>query len=132
MIFDKEPKEKPKKPSQERRTSERYLKNLILNYFDPVNPDKKHEITQLKNISKGGICFITSKPFAEGTVLGIELNTPFITDTTYLEGVIHASHEKMKDHIYETRLEFHNLTHEAKVLLEMLIEYFEKMKKLSE
>jgi hypothetical protein len=50
--------------------------------------------------------------------------TPYLSGTTHLQGVVKESHEKMKDRIYETRLEFEPLGTEAKVLLEKLIELF--------
>lgn len=114
----------PKKPDVERRRYEWIRKSFILSYFDPKNPSHKIEITQLKNISLGGMCFVTTQSFAPKTKLGIELNTPYIAGTTYLEGTVLQSHEKMKDTIFETRLEFDSLDTEAKVLLEKLMEFF--------
>ena len=70
------------------------------------------------------MCFITTRSFDPSTRLSIELKTPYIAGTTYLEGSVLQSHEKMKGTIYETRLEFENLDTEAKVLLEKLMEFF--------
>ena len=112
------------KSDKERRQYERIKKSFILSYFDLKKPDRKFEITQLKNISLGGICFVTTRGFDHSTKLGIELKTPYIAGTTYLEGVVLQSHEKMKGTIYETRLEFDSLDTEAKVLLEKLMEFF--------
>ena len=82
------------------------------------------EITQLKNISMGGMCFVTSARFEPGTQLGIELKTPYLADTTYLEGVVLESHEKVMDIIYETRLKFEFLNPQAEFLLAKIIEFF--------
>lgn len=116
--------ENPRKQGIERRRYERIRKSFILSYFDMANPERKFEITQLKNISLGGMCFVTIRPFEPSTKLGIELKTPYIAGTTHLEGRVLQSHEKMKGMIYETRLEFENLDTEAKVLLEKLMEVF--------
>ncbi len=121
-MFNKD--ENPKKPDKERRRYERIKKSFILFYFDLKTPDHKFEITQLKNISLGGMCFVTTRSFAPSTKLGIELKTPYIAGTTCLEGAVLQSHEKMKDTIYETRLEFESFDTEAKVLLEKLMEFF--------
>jgi len=112
-------------PNEERRQYARIKKSFILSYFDHVNPEHKFEITQLKNISFGGMCFITGQNYEPSTKLGIELKTPYLAGTTHLEGVVLMSHEKMKDKIYETRLQFvEPLETEAKVLLGKLIDLF--------
>src|SRR5689334_19726005 len=87
--------------SSERRRSDRVKKNFILTYYNKSDPAHKYEITQLKNIGMGGMCFITSKPYALGTILGIDLKTPYLSDTTKLEGRVLESHEKVKNIIYE-------------------------------
>ena len=109
---------------EERRLHKRIKKNFILTYFDVNNPSVKFEITQLKNISKGGICFITTRSFPSSARIGIELKTPYLSGTTYLEGTVLESHEKIKNLLYETRLEFSSLEAPAEFLLNKLIEYF--------
>ena len=113
-----------KKPDPERRRYIRIKKSFLLSYSNKSEPKEKHEITQLKNISLGGMCFVTSQSFTNPTELDIELKTPYLAETTHLEGVVLESHEKMKNRIYETRLEFRNLNTEAKILLEKLMEFF--------
>lgn len=116
----------------ERRQSHRIKKNFILTYFVKTDPSHKYEITQLKNISLGGMCFITTKPFARGTALGVDLKTPYLADTTHLEGRVLESHEKVKNMIYETRLQFEALNPQAQFILERLIDFFLKGKNLYE
>jgi len=113
-----------KKSNEERRKSARIKRSFILSYFDQANPGHKFEITQLKNISFGGMCFITGQLYEPSTKLGVELKTPYLSGTTYLAGVVMESHEKMKGKIYETRLQFDPLETEAKLLLEKLIDLF--------
>lgn len=111
-------------PNKERRRYERIKKNFILSYFDQANPEHKIEITQLKNISLGGMCFITGQSYEPSTKLGIELKTPYLAGITHLKGTVVGSQEKMKGKIYETRLQFEPIETEAKVLLEKLIDLF--------
>ena len=110
--------------NEERRQYERIKKSFILSYFDKATPEHKFEITQLKNISFGGMCFITSHEYESSTKLSVELKTPYLSGTTHLEGTVMESHEKMKGKIYETRMQFGPLEAEAKVLLGKLIEIF--------
>ena len=109
---------------EERRLHKRIKKNFILTYFDLNNPSLKFEITQLKNISKGGMCFITTQAFPSSTKIGIELKTPYLSGTTYLEGTVLESHENIKNLLYETRLEFMSLAPQSEFLLDKLKEYF--------
>ena len=129
MLFPKQPnnpKENPPSPSYgvERRKHKRLKKHFILSYFDVTNPEHKFELKQLKNISQGGICFVTTIMFPPGTILGIELKTPYLADVTYLEGVVLESHEKIKGMIYEIRLEFKVISPQAEFVLSKLIEFF--------
>ncbi|MDP2654473.1 MAG: PilZ domain-containing protein [Candidatus Omnitrophota bacterium] len=110
----------------ERRKYKRIQKHFILSYFDLLDPQIRFDASQLKNISLGGMCFVTSRPFSPGTRLGIELKTPFLAELTYLEGVVLGSNEKLKNIIYETRLKFENLTPQAEFVINKLIQYFEK------
>ena len=110
--------------NMERRRHKRIKRSFILTYFDKANPTQKFEITQLKNISLGGMCFITGKQFSPPAKMRIELKTPFLSDTTFLEGSVLESHEKVKGMIYETRLEFDPLSTEAEFLLSKIIELF--------
>lgn len=109
---------------QERRRSKRIRKHFILSYFEKEFPDRRYELTQLKNIGHGGMCFITSQRFNLGTKLGIELKTPYLTETTYLEGVVLESHEKVRNMIYETRLKFEFLDSQGEFWVDKLIEFF--------
>src|SRR3989338_4968041 len=107
---------------KERRAYVRINKNFILTYYDSAKRQEKFEITQLKNISLGGLCFITSKPLAVGAQLHIDLKTPYIAEVTYLDGTVLESHEKIKGLIYETRIHFKNLKPESEFILHKLIQ----------
>ena len=124
-----EPQPPNKKSDPERRKTPRITKNFILSYFDKAHPDERFELTQLKNIGKKGMCFITSRAFEQGIKMGVELTTPYLAETTYLEGTVLGSHEKIKGMIYETRVMFEGLNPEAEYLLSELVEFFDDGKK---
>jgi c-di-GMP-binding flagellar brake protein YcgR len=113
---------------KERRKYIRIPKNFILTYYAENRPTERRESTQLKNISRGGMCFITSTKFKPGLKLGIELKTPYLADITLLSGTIKESHEKIRNIIYETRLEFDPLNPQSDMLIKKLEEYFRKEK----
>ncbi len=108
----------------ERRQHPRIKKNFILSYYEAGNPSAKKEISQLKNISVGGICFVTPDSFRPNTKMIIELKTPYLAGTTHLEGTVLESHEKVVNVLYETRLIFEKLTPQAEAILIKIVEYF--------
>ena len=116
------------KNPEEKRKYTRIKKNFILTYYDLTDPSKRHDASQLKNISLGGICLITGKPYPPGTHLGIELKTPFLSELTHLEGLVLESHTSIHNIIYETRVKFTQLPNQSKFVLQKLIEHFEKRK----
>ena len=109
---------------EEKRRHKRLNKNFIMTYYEKSKPNDKYEMTQLKNISMGGLCFVTTKGFAPGTTLGIDLHTPYLSDVTHLEGVVLESHEKVKGILYETRIQLSFLDVQAEYLMAKLIEFF--------
>jgi len=125
-MFNKKNNTPPPEDKPERRVYKRIKKHFILSYFELTNPEIRYDASQLKNISLGGMCFVTAKPFSRGALLGIELKTPFMAELTHLEGSVLESHEKLKNIIYETRLKFENLTPQAEFVISRLIQYFEK------
>ena len=115
-----------KKPDQpERRQYKRFKKHFILTYWDLGDPHVRHEATQLKNLSLGGICLVTAKSYAPMTTLCIELKTPFYSELTRLEAKVVQSNEKIKDVIYETHMVFEHLSPNAQFALSKIIEHFE-------
>ena len=115
---------KERRSSDERRQYKRIAKSFILSYFDKKNRKIKCEITQLRNTSMGGMCFVTTQAFAPGTELIVDLNTPYLTDITHLSGKVLESHPKAKGILYETRLEFDKLSTEAEYVIAKMMEVF--------
>lgn len=114
------------KSNIDRRKYKRIKKHFILTYWDMADARVKHDASQMKNISLGGMCLITAKPFDTGASLAIEMKTPFISDLTHLEGKVLGSLEKIKNVIYETRVEFYPLSAQAEFVLKKMMEYYEK------
>ena len=83
------------------------------------------EITQLKNISKGGMCFVTSIPIPLDTMIHVDLQTPYIAEVTYLNGIVRGCQENIKGMLYETRIEFQSLNKQSEILLYKMITFFE-------
>ncbi|VAX35769.1 hypothetical protein MNBD_UNCLBAC01-304 [hydrothermal vent metagenome] len=107
---------------KDRRKFPRINKNFILSYLDPSTSDKKYEITQLVNISTGGMCFVTTTQLESLIKIQIKLKIPYLSNNTHLCGKVLDSREKVKGIIYITRLEFEDLPPNAKLLVKEIID----------
>ena len=112
---------------RERRHYIRIEKHFIISYYEKDDPMIKHDISQIKNISLGGMCFVTARSYAPSTKIGIDLRTPYLADTVHMEGTVLESREKVRDMIYETRLVFDQLSEQAEVIIKKLIATFAKI-----
>lgn len=110
-------------PGSERRKHVRVDRNFILTYHDKNSPYVKNEITQLRNISRGGLCFVSTRTFPVSLELIIEMRTPFTTGTVSIEGVVLESRERIKNMIYDVRLEFKNVQPAVMEILEKIEQY---------
>ncbi len=110
----------------ERRKYIRISKNFIFDYFDLAKPSEKFPASQIKNISLGGLCIVTEKPFSPGDLLGIEIKTPFFSGLSSFQGRVLESHERIHGIVYETRIQFQNLTPDAEQVLNEAINFFER------
>lgn len=111
---------------RERRRYLRIEKHFIISYYDKSDPKVKQDISQIKNISLGGMCFVTSQGYVPSTKIGIDMKTPYLADTVHMEGTVLESHEKIHHMIYETRLVFDQLSEQAEIIIEKLIATFTK------
>ena len=103
-----------------RRKHVRIHKNFILSYHIKDDPTAKFDVTQLKDISRGGMCFLSSKYLPPQIDLAIELKTPYLSQALYLEGRVIEAQEKLANIIFEIRVVFHNLSPIALEVLEKL------------
>ncbi len=113
-------------PNDDRRKYIRISKNFIFDYFDLAKPSEKFPASQIKNISLGGLCIVTEKPFSPGSLLGIEIKTPFFSGLSSFEGRVLESHERIHGIVYETRIQFQHLDPDAEKVLKQAILFFER------
>ena len=117
---------------EERRKSPRIEKYFIVTYYDINFPDQTYCTTQLKNISCGGMLLITEMPFETGTMLGIEIKSPFFANITHLRGEVLESFESAKEIFYHTRVQFVDLSPEAQIVIEQSIDFFKNKENINE
>ena len=90
---------------QDRRKSPRIEANFVVNYKIEEMPEG-YDLSQTKNISQGGILMTTNRSFEKGSFLTINIRIPFVPQKIKLKGEVVASQEKVRDLIYETRVQF--------------------------
>ena len=103
-----------------RRKHNRIHKNFLLSYHLKNDSQSRFDVTQLKDISRGGMCFLSSKYLSPEMELAIELKTPFISEAIYFEGKVIESREKLANIIFEIRVVFNNLSPIAEQVLHKL------------
>lgn len=116
----------------ERRKHERVKRKFVVSYRAVNEPPGAPDISQIKDISLGGMRFIASRNYAPDTILLVELQTPFIREKLSLKAKVLESKEVMADLIYDTRLMFLDLDEDARHYLARTIEIFLKQDKEKE
>lgn len=107
----------------ERRQHMRIKKNYIIRFSEKGNAVVNIEVSQIENISRGGVCFNSTIPFQKGIDVAIEMRTPYLAESIYFEGHVLDSKEKIKGMIYENHIKFHDLSARATDVLDKIEKY---------
>ena len=110
-------------PLNERRKHLRVYRNFIMSYHEKGKPVIRHHVSQVNNVSKGGVSFSSTHPLEQGAVITIDLKTPFIADSIILDGVVLECKEKVPDLIYEVRLQFQQTSPQVLTVLDKIESY---------
>lgn len=111
------------KSFKERRAHVRIYRNFILSYREKGKLITDHNVSQVNNVSKGGLNFCSTHPLKQGVTILIDLKTPFLADPTRLEGVVLECREKVPELIYEVRVQFQKISDQALIALEKIDSY---------
>ena len=92
----------------ERRKHSRANVNFVISYkIKEENADS--DLSQSKNVSRGGMMLTTNCPFSKGTHLLMTIRFPFLPHKIKITGEVVSSKEVVKNVIYETRIKFFGL-----------------------
>ncbi|MFH1654993.1 MAG: PilZ domain-containing protein [Candidatus Omnitrophota bacterium] len=114
---------------KERRKFERIKKHFVLTY-KVRGKEEKYEVSQIKNISEGGMLFTTSKDFLPQTILEIGLKTPISAKNINLITKVIESQTAVEGLIYNTRVSFIEVDEESKLMIKETVDFF--LKKMGE
>ncbi|MFC1704418.1 PilZ domain-containing protein [Candidatus Omnitrophota bacterium] len=110
---------------EERREYKRLKRQFIVS-FRPYGKKTAFDVSQLKDISAGGVRFMTAKPFKKDTTLIMEIRTPISVVKLKVSGKVIASKEVVKGLIYDTRVRFVNLDDDTAEIIKQTVDYFSK------
>lgn len=109
---------------QERRQHPRIEKHFIITYYDLDKVDAEHCISQIKNISRGGVCFSSSFAFTPGSRLQAMIKTPYMGQTVNFEIRVIDCEEKIPNTVYNVRAKIESKTPQAEEILHKIEESF--------
>jgi c-di-GMP-binding flagellar brake protein YcgR len=81
-------------------------KRPIMIYYQVKGADSPAKASQTKDISSGGMCFISANSFDKDTILLIEIHMPISNDTIEAHGKVIDSKLDQESKSYETRVAF--------------------------
>ncbi len=110
---------------QNRRQHVRVYRNFILSY-KMKGKDELVDVSQINNLSRGGVSFISTCPFETGIPLTIHIRTPFLAEAIDVEGVVLDYKEKIAEMIYEIRVKFSHVPPQSEAVLKKIEEYAAK------
>lgn len=111
---------------EERRKYERLKKPFVVSYHVFADPASSYDLTQIKDVSIGGMRFVTSQAFPSDTILSLELRAPFKEERLKLKGCVIESKVVAEGLIYDTRVNFVDLGSDAREELSKIINVFLK------
>ena len=107
----------------EHRKFKRVSKNYIISYAPVKGEDLKFDVSQTKNLSEGGILFMSDRQFEKDTVLKIKLRLPEFLDYVIIRAQVIESKKLAKGIIYETRARFTEVEQVVREAIRKLVDY---------
>ncbi|MCX5687299.1 MAG: PilZ domain-containing protein [Candidatus Omnitrophica bacterium] len=111
-------------PNQpERRKFKRINKSCVVSYTPVKIGELKYDVSQTKDLSEGGLLFISDKKFEKGTILKIKLRLPEFLDYVIVQAQVVDSTQRARIVIYETRVSFIEVEQKIKDAIKRLVDY---------
>ena len=107
---------------QEKRRNVRFKKQYTAIFSLKDNPQKTFDVSGLRDISKGGLKFLSFEKYEVGTVIIFQIKFPFAYPrVTSIEGkVISVTMASVGQTIYQTSIRFINITPQIRDDLEKM------------
>jgi len=107
----------------EKRKFKRINGNYIVSYAPIKGEDLKFDISQTKNLSEGGLLFISDRKFEKDIVLKIKLRLPEFSDYVIVKARVVDSMQRAKGIMCETRVIFVDIDKNVREAIRRLVEH---------
>jgi hypothetical protein len=107
----------------ERRKFKRIDKSYIVSYVPIEGEELKYDISQTKNLSEGGLLFISDREFKKDVILKIKLRLPEFSDYVIVKVKVIASKKNTKSTMYDIRAQFVDVEQKVRDAIKKLVEY---------
>ncbi|MDP8260342.1 MAG: PilZ domain-containing protein [Candidatus Gygaella obscura] len=104
-----------------KRQTPRTPGTFIVTYKNSSLADSEIDVSQTKNIGRGGMLLSTTKQLEQGTVLTLEVRLPFNKEPIHFMAEVLDSKEVIRGLSYDTRLKFVNMDESQKQSLEITL-----------
>jgi len=94
----------------------------MVSFYDLADPKVIWDVSQVKDISKDGMCFTAVKQFPPSTKLGINIKTPYSDEPVYLQADVIRANQNLGTVVYEMRLHFDNPSLEVINVINLIYE----------
>ena len=107
----------------EKRKFKRISRNYIVSYAPIKGEDLKFDISQTKNLSEGGLLFISDRKFEKNIVLKIKLRLPEFSDYVIIKAQVIDSIQLAKGLMHETRVKFVDVEQKVREAIRRLADH---------
>ena len=114
---------RPEDIKLERRKFKRINGSYIVSYAPIRGEDLKFDVSQTKDLSEGGLLFISDRKFDKDIILKIKLRLPEFSDYVIVKVQVVDSIQMAKGVICETRAKFVDIDNNVKEAIKRLVEH---------
>lgn len=107
----------------EQRKFKRVSKSYIVSYGLVKGEDLKFDVSQTKNLSEGGLLFMSDRKFEKGAILKIKLRLPEFSDYVIVRTQVIESKQLVKGIMYETRARFTEVEQKVREAIRKLVDH---------
>jgi len=107
----------------EKRKFKRINGNYVISYIPIKGEDLKFDVSQTKNLSEGGLLFISDRKFEKDIVLKIKLRLPEFSDYVIIKAQVIASTQLAKGLMHETRVKFVDVEQKVREAIRKLADH---------
>ncbi|MDO8602768.1 MAG: PilZ domain-containing protein [Candidatus Omnitrophota bacterium] len=107
----------------ERRKFKRINRSYIVSYAIVKGEDLKFDVSQTRNLSEGGLLFMSDREFEKGAILKIKLRLPEFSDYVTVRTQVIESTQLVKDIMYDTRVKFIEVEQKVRESIRKLVDH---------